>query len=133
LTSPAHKHFTWDDGAAAEAYRREEARHLIRAIVIVRVTSPLSPMPTIEVPAFESVTTPKGRAYQPLEQVMAQPSLLAQVEPRLVADLTQLRARYAAYIGLPDWAHLRGFWAAVDAVIAGPSASASGGTPATKI
>jgi hypothetical protein len=119
LTSPAHKHFTWDDGLAAEAYRREEARHLIRGIVIVKVAPPSAPMPTIVVPAFESVTSAGERGYQPLAEVMAQPSLLAQVEPRLIADLTQLRARYAAYISMAEWAHLRGFWAGIDAIIAG--------------
>jgi hypothetical protein len=119
LTSPAHKHFTWDDGAAAEAYRREEARHLIRAIVIVRVAPPTSPKVTVTVPAFESVTTAGERTYQPVADVMSKPSLLAQVEPRFVADLTQMRARYAAYIETTEWAHLRGFWAEVDSVIAG--------------
>lgn len=35
--SPLHKAFEWDDGEAAEAFRRQQAMRLIRALVIVPV------------------------------------------------------------------------------------------------
>ena len=32
--APLHKEFEWNDATAAEAYREEQARHIIRSIVI---------------------------------------------------------------------------------------------------
>ena len=34
--APLHTHFEWDDSEAAEAYRRDQARYLLRSIHIVR-------------------------------------------------------------------------------------------------
>ena len=35
-TSVLHGYFTWDDSAAAEAFRVQQARHLLRSIVVVQ-------------------------------------------------------------------------------------------------
>ena len=34
---PLHKAFTWDDSIAAESYRRQQARLLVRALVVIRM------------------------------------------------------------------------------------------------
>lgn len=34
-TSPLHRYFEWDDDAAAEAYRIEQARRLIRSVKVI--------------------------------------------------------------------------------------------------
>lgn len=34
-TSPLHKHFEWDDGVAADEYRLEQARYLLRSIRVI--------------------------------------------------------------------------------------------------
>lgn len=34
-TSPLHTHFEWDNNAAAEAYRLDQARHLLRSVKVV--------------------------------------------------------------------------------------------------
>lgn len=36
-TSPLHKHFEWDDTAAADKYRRDQARHLIQKCKITLI------------------------------------------------------------------------------------------------
>lgn len=36
-TSPLHKHFEWDDNAAADKYRRDQARHLIQKCKITLI------------------------------------------------------------------------------------------------
>lgn len=42
-TSPLHKHFEWDDSAAADKYRRDQARYLIQKCKITLVeTEPVS-------------------------------------------------------------------------------------------
>ena len=57
-TSPLHPIFTWDDTAAAEEYRRWEARELIRQVVIVH------PETKESAPAFVNVSVEEGRYYQ---------------------------------------------------------------------
>lgn len=46
--SPLHEYFEWDDAEAAEAYRREQARALLRSWKVRIVTSDVS----VDVPAF---------------------------------------------------------------------------------
>lgn len=38
-TSPLHSLFTWDDTVAAQAFREEQARHVIRSVRVVITTS----------------------------------------------------------------------------------------------
>lgn len=38
-TSPLHGYFTWDNDAAAEQWRREQARALIRSVQVITTTS----------------------------------------------------------------------------------------------
>jgi len=58
-----HDFFTWDNTAAAEKWRKEEARKLINSIE-VRIISDGAPR---QVPVFEIVTTPEGRQYKDID------------------------------------------------------------------
>lgn len=40
--SPVHRFFEWDDSAAAEKYRLDQARHLMRSYVVVMTKSEVS-------------------------------------------------------------------------------------------
>jgi hypothetical protein len=78
--SPLHKHFTWDDAAAAHAHRLDQARTLIRTVKIEVVSETIS----LSVPAF--VTAPGERSgYRLLERVRddreaARQAMLTEVE-----------------------------------------------------
>jgi len=56
-TSPLHDYFTWDDGEAADKWRIDEARQLIRRVRITVIPQPDTP--PIRVRAF--MTVPAGR------------------------------------------------------------------------
>lgn len=58
--SPIHNAFTWDNEKAAEAYRLDEARSLIKSVVIVREQGPPQPAfwnVAVSVPSADAVTT----------------------------------------------------------------------------
>lgn len=51
-TSPLHKHFEWDDTAAADKYRRDQARYLIQKCKITLVeTEPVSIRAFVSLPS----------------------------------------------------------------------------------
>jgi len=93
--SPIHGCFEWDDGTAAEEYRKEQARRLIRAIVIVDEQRP-------QVRAFHNVAIVDDPAserefyYVPTRDVLADGDLLEQVLQEATSYLRWFRQKYAA-------------------------------------
>lgn len=82
-----HKHFTWDDQEAAEAYRRDEARTIIRSIRIVDDEGD-------DKPAFISVSSKGGQRYHSLDAVMASAELQLAVLKSAERDLAAFEKRY---------------------------------------
>jgi hypothetical protein len=74
--SPLHDFFTWDDTEAAEKYRQDEARQLIRSIKIEVDTG----VP-VEVRAFVSLSADRqnGAGYRQFTEVMDSEFLRAQL------------------------------------------------------
>lgn len=71
---PLHVRFEWDDSIAAEMYRREQARELIRSVKIKYAED--AEGRDKEVRAFVSTRDPKSpevTAYRPTEEVLADP------------------------------------------------------------
>lgn len=60
--SPLHEHFTWDDGAAAHAYRIAEAKVLIR--VVVRMNTPTNYVRKVQATKAASPTTVHSQRVQ---------------------------------------------------------------------
>ena len=86
-TSPIHDYFEWDDATAAETYRQEQARHLIRSIQVITVDD------AEPVRAFHHVTLTTtseeddiGRGYVTLERAASEERLRLQVIRRLYAQ-----------------------------------------------
>ena len=83
-----HKCFEWRDDVAAEKYREEQARFVLRMIV-VRMDDHTDPQAEpIRVRAFESVNiddggNDDGMVYVPIQQVLETPDLRAQVFARI--------------------------------------------------
>ena len=81
---PLHVHFEWDDSAAADAYRLDQARSIIR---IVRVVDDTAEAGTTR--AFVSINSGNGVSYRTVDEVKRsgdlRDALLAQSEKELRA------------------------------------------------
>lgn len=89
--SPLHPHFEWDDSAAAESYRLEQARRLIRVHVVVSDT-PTS----ATVRAFVSLTPDRktGGGYRPISKVLDDVQMRKQLLKDALAELETFRRKY---------------------------------------
>jgi hypothetical protein len=85
---PLHKHFEWDDAAAAGAYRLDQARALIR---LVRVEDDNYTEPPR---AFLSVHADKETCYYSLQDVRESESLQSALMKAAKRDLESFKRRY---------------------------------------
>jgi len=85
-----HERFEWDDGKAAEKYRLEQARHLIR--FTVRVISDDAP----PIPFYVSLKDDRdnGDSYRALADVMDDPSLRTKLLGQALREAEAWRVRY---------------------------------------
>lgn len=89
--SVLHPHFEWDDGVAAEAYRADQARELVRSLTIDISKSNLEERP---VRAFVNVETGTERGYVSTYTALSSEDLRKQVLARAFAELEAWRARH---------------------------------------
>lgn len=106
--SPLHPYFEWDDSVAAEEHRKEQARHLLRAIV-VKVERPEIREP---VRAYVVVREDTEDKYVPVTTALADDRWRQQVLARAHAELRQFRARYQ------ELQELANVLAAIDGIVA---------------
>lgn len=85
---PLHKHFEWDNAVAAESYRLEQARALIRCVNIVGDEK------DEPAPAFLSVADKGGTSYRALAEVLDSAELQASVLAAAERDLAAFQKRY---------------------------------------
>lgn len=112
--SPLHDEFTWDDSAAAEAYRLEEARRLIRLHLTISTlravggSKPIQAIPNVRGRVPTVAATPIGKSlrgllpviggkgeYKPRAQVMADAKERAFQVVTAQRELKAWRARWA--------------------------------------
>ena len=114
VASPLHKHFTWDDGEAAQQHRLNQARNLIR--VAVKVIPAISNRPVRE---YISVSTLRGTAtgsYLSVVAVMDDAALRRQALKDALTTLQSMATRYAYLSELsPVWDALATLTANADA------------------
>lgn len=110
--SALHPAFTWDDSAAANAFREAEARSLVRSLVVVVESAPNEPMNVYVSVPFVSEEQPLRRAYRLTEDVLADPKACAELVERAKEELVRVRHRYSQV------KELAGVWRAVDKVLA---------------
>lgn len=92
IDSVLHPHFQWDDQAAAELYREDQARELVRSLTIDVSRSNLEQKP---VRAFVNVDVGSERGYVTTATAMSSEELRKQVLQRAFAELEAWRARHA--------------------------------------
>lgn len=101
--SPLHKFFTWDDSAAAAAYRLAEARRLAASVV---VTVAYADRPESEpVRAFfavrpDSAMQGQARSYRTIRMVQESERESAQVLSAALRSLASWAAKYRTYRSL---------------------------------
>jgi hypothetical protein len=86
-SSPLHGCFEWDDSAAAHEHRLQQARQLIRAVVVRYETDPAD-VPARSLYVHVPATGDAGSRYEPLTVVAERPDLAA-------LALAELRAKLA--------------------------------------
>ena len=93
--SPLHSHFDWDDSAAADKWRREQARQLI---IRCRITVEVKPDQSLTVRRYTGVPRPEGRAvdYVPTERALTSKRELVLESARV--ELESLRRKYESLI-----------------------------------
>jgi hypothetical protein len=90
--SVLHNHFEWDDHAAAEAFRCDQARDLVRSLTVDISRSNVEQK---TVRAFVNVETDTARGYVSTATAMSSEELRKQVLRRAFTELEAWRARHA--------------------------------------
>lgn len=106
--SPLHNRFTWNDGEAANLYRLEEARRLIRVIIFQEIKE----IPSQRV--FVSLTSDRvnaGGGYRALVDVMSDTSMYARMRSDAMTLLGNAREKYRRVVELEK------VWEAIDEVV----------------
>lgn len=89
--SPLHSFFEWDDGAAAEQFRLQQARGLIRAVVAVYVSDD---KPAVRQKAYVHIAEPSAPHYRETSHAMSQAKTRKMVLDRAWNELKAWKARY---------------------------------------
>jgi hypothetical protein len=89
-TAPLHKCFEWDNAAAAERHREDQARHLIRSIRVVRDPTANEPPKRI----YVSVRHGDPQGYMAMERAMQSPRLRDHIMADALRQLQAWQARY---------------------------------------
>lgn len=86
---PLHPHFEWDDKLAAEAFRLDQARSIIRIIRLVDDEAESG-----SVRAFHSISGKNGVSYRSVADVRQSADLQDAMLARAEADLQSFETRY---------------------------------------
>lgn len=94
--SPLHDHFEWDNDIAAEKFRLEQAKYLLRAVVVeVEVDN----KPTF-IRAFHAVKDNEDdefKTYYPLKTILSDEDKRQQVIEYALSEMEGWRTRYHQY------------------------------------
>lgn len=89
--SVLHRHFEWDDQTAAEAFRLDQARNLIRSIRVVGEDD------EAPVQAFISIAEKGGTSYRMLQDVLDSADLQAKALSQAERDFEAWERRFKSY------------------------------------
>lgn len=96
--SPIHDMFEWRDDKAAELYRRQQARHFVGALQIVRVE--FSDGPTVSNRAFFSVNTGERTGYVGHGRILGDHDLKKQVLESARQELESFIRKFGSVMAL---------------------------------
>lgn len=87
--NPLHRHFEWDDEVAAEAFRLDQARSLIRCIHVASDDTESG-----VARAFLSIREKDGTSYRSISDVLSSADLQQRVLAQAEKDLLAFESRY---------------------------------------
>lgn len=91
--SPIHELFEWDDDAAAQEYRKDQARLVMRSLTVTVIIEGEEREPR----AFVSVQQEGRYTYTPLKAAMEDEGLREQVIKIALHELQSFRRKYREY------------------------------------
>lgn len=94
--NPLHDLFEWDDNVAAQNYRVDQARAVIRSLEVVIEQAPEAK----PIRAFVSVVQERDRSYTSVQHAMSDSDLRKQVLMQALTELEAWRKRYAELVEL---------------------------------
>lgn len=100
--SPIHELFEWDDTEAAKAHRRNQARYLIRSVVVVLEKDDTGLEEDREIRAFVDVKTGEADGYVTIARAMSDTEMRTQVIKDALRELIHWKKQYDAYVELSD-------------------------------
>lgn len=91
-----HQLIEWDDTTAAHHYRNEQARHIMRNIIIVRSESAPEPAEEkiIKFRAFENVDVEEGRYFMPMQVAITRDDARNYMLQQAMRALMSFRQKY---------------------------------------
>lgn len=92
---PLHSRFEWNNGVAAEAWRREQASELIRSVKVI-YRKPDSEQ-RLEIRFWHAIASPEGHGYEPTDKVTADPVLRAILLRDMEREWKDMFARYSDF------------------------------------
>lgn len=101
--SPLHQDFEWDDAAAADEYRCETARRMLRSLVIVREEIKTDRPQRCYEASISSAPRQPGRpkkVYKSMDDIMSDEDLRADLIARALRELIAIRNRYRDLVEL---------------------------------
>lgn len=98
--SPLHPCFEWDDMRAAEMYREDQARHIVRCVRVVTQSGEQETLTRAFVNVVEVIDEEEQHGYVPMARVLSDAELYRQVLERAAADLRSWEERYEQFADL---------------------------------
>lgn len=99
--APLHEHFEWDDTVAAESYREDEARKLIRSLVVVHVRNdtedelpPVRALVRVTDAPLDLYEMTEPKHYTSIAKVMSNDDLRDRYVRQAFSTLSSWRDRY---------------------------------------
>lgn len=89
--APLHSEFEWDDSVAAEKFREDQARHMIRHLIVRLDSQPQEP-----VRCFFKIETAEAvpESYTRIETVLKKPDMRAELLKQALAELEAFQKKY---------------------------------------
>ena len=104
--TPLHDYFEWRDDVAAEKYREEQARYIIRSIIVIDETEEKPP-----VKAYCPVVVEKQHKFEHIDTVVKNVDLRQQMLENAKRELFAFQVKYNK---LKDFVELSGVFASIE-------------------